>query len=64
MYVCVCPSETLQKEKADREVQWLQELDEEEYEALPEEAKKRIVQQHREKLKQKKVRYWLKERQE
>ena len=49
----------LQKEKADREEQWLQELDEEEYDALPEEEKEHIVQQYREKLKQKKLRYWL-----
>lgn len=47
----------LQKEKADREEQWLQELDEEEYDALPEEEKEHIVQQYREKLKQKKLRY-------
>ncbi|XP_030281249.1 hydrocephalus-inducing protein homolog isoform X1 [Sparus aurata] len=46
----------LQKEKADREEQWLQELDEEEYDALPEEEKEHIVQQHREKLKKKKLR--------
>lgn len=55
----MCPSEALQKEKADREEQWLQELDEEEYDALPEEDKERIVQRHREKLRQKKLRYWL-----
>uniref|UniRef100_A0A3B4VD89 HYDIN axonemal central pair apparatus protein n=1 Tax=Seriola dumerili TaxID=41447 RepID=A0A3B4VD89_SERDU len=42
--------EALQKEKVDREEQWLQELDEEEYDALPEEQKEHITQRHREKL--------------
>ncbi|XP_076588631.1 hydrocephalus-inducing protein homolog [Chaetodon auriga] len=48
--------EALQKEKADREEQWMQELDEEKYDALPEEEKERIVQRYREKLRQKKLR--------
>lgn len=53
----MCPTEALQKEKADREEQWLQELDEEEYDALPEEEKERVVQRYGEKLRQKKLRY-------
>lgn len=57
--VCVCPLEALQKEKVDREEQWLQELDEDEYDALPEEQKERITERHREKLRQQKLRYWL-----
>ncbi|XP_053175951.1 hydrocephalus-inducing protein homolog [Scomber japonicus] len=40
--------EALQKEKADKEKQWLQELDEDEYDALPEEEKERIARRHRE----------------
>ncbi|XP_056273332.1 hydrocephalus-inducing protein homolog [Pseudoliparis swirei] len=35
--------EALPKEKADRQEQWLQQLDDEEYDALPEEEKERIV---------------------
>lgn len=53
--LCVCSSEALQKEKADKEKQWLQELDEDEYDALPEEEKERIARRHREQ----KLRYWL-----
>ncbi|KAM9351908.1 hydrocephalus-inducing protein homolog [Symphorus nematophorus] len=48
--------EALQKEKADREDQWLPHMDDEEYDALPEEQKERIFQQHREKFRQKKLR--------
>ncbi|XP_068458365.1 hydrocephalus-inducing protein homolog isoform X2 [Clinocottus analis] len=48
--------EVQQKEKADREEQWLQELDEEEYDALPEVEQKRIFQQMREKRKQQNLR--------
>ncbi|KAF7656194.1 hypothetical protein LDENG_00045050 [Lucifuga dentata] len=44
------------KELAEKEEQWLQELDEEEYDALPEEKKERIAQQHREQLQQQKLR--------
>ncbi|KAM9351917.1 LOW QUALITY PROTEIN: hydrocephalus-inducing protein homolog [Symphorus nematophorus] len=47
--------EALEEEKADREEEWLLELDDEEYDALPEEQKERIFQQHRGKLKQKKL---------
>lgn len=49
--------EALQKEKADREEQWLQELDEEQYESLPEEQKEYITQQLREKLRHHNFRY-------
>lgn len=38
-------SVALQKEKADREEQWLQEPDENEFDALPEEEKECIIQQ-------------------
>ncbi|XP_075327326.1 hydrocephalus-inducing protein homolog [Odontesthes bonariensis] len=48
--------EALQTERADREERWLQELDEEEYEALPVEEKKRITQRHLETLRQQKLR--------
>ncbi|XP_074533739.1 hydrocephalus-inducing protein homolog [Halichoeres trimaculatus] len=48
--------EALQREKSVREEQWLQELDEEKYDALPEKEKERIDQQQREKLKQPKLR--------
>ncbi|XP_070763174.1 hydrocephalus-inducing protein homolog [Enoplosus armatus] len=48
--------EALQKEKADMEARWLQELDEEEYDALPVEEKERMSQRHREKLRQQKLR--------
>lgn len=58
LYVSVCLTEALQKERAEREEQWLQELDEEEYDALPEEEKERVVQLYRDKLRQKKLRYW------
>lgn len=54
--LCVCVRGSAERETADREEQWLQELDEEEYDALPEEEKEHIVQQHREKLKKKKLR--------
>lgn len=54
----MCPSEALQKETSDRKEQWLQELDEEEYDALPEEDKEQIVRQHTENHRQQKVRYW------
>lgn len=55
----VCLTEALQKERAEKEEQWLQELDEEEYDALPEEEKERVVRLYRDKLRQKKLRYWL-----
>ncbi|XP_028440234.1 hydrocephalus-inducing protein homolog [Perca flavescens] len=48
--------EALQKERADREEQWLQELDDDEYNALPEEAIERIVHRDREKRRQQKRR--------
>ncbi|XP_045894223.1 hydrocephalus-inducing protein homolog [Micropterus dolomieu] len=48
--------EALQKEKADREEQWLQELDGDEYDALPEEVKEHIALRHREKLRLHKLR--------
>ncbi|XP_049928998.1 hydrocephalus-inducing protein homolog isoform X2 [Epinephelus moara] len=48
--------EALQREKVDREEKWLQQLDDEEYDALPEEEKERIVQRHREKHRQQKLR--------
>ncbi|XP_029009061.1 hydrocephalus-inducing protein homolog isoform X2 [Betta splendens] len=48
--------EALQKEKADREEQWLRDLDEEEYDSLPEEQKEHIIQCIREKLQQHKLR--------
>ena len=57
--LCVCPSEALQKEKVTREEQRLQELDEEEYDSLPEEQKERITQRHREKVRLQKLRYSL-----
>ncbi|XP_075998117.1 hydrocephalus-inducing protein homolog [Genypterus blacodes] len=44
------------KELADKEEQWLQELDEDAYDALPEEKKGRIAQQHREQFQQQKLR--------
>lgn len=56
--VCVCVSEALQKEKAAREEQWLQDMDEEEYNALPQEVKERINKKHREEFRQQKFRYW------
>lgn len=55
--VYVCPSEALQKERADREEQWLQELDDDEYNDLPEEEIERIVYRNREKRRQQKLRY-------
>lgn len=55
----MCLTEALQKERAEKEEQWLQELDEEEYDALPEEEKERVVKLYRDKLRQKKLRYWL-----
>lgn len=55
----VCHTEALQKETADREQQWLQELDEEQYESLPEEQKERINQRLREKLRHDNLRYCL-----
>ncbi|KAA8590532.1 hypothetical protein FQN60_014466, partial [Etheostoma spectabile] len=48
--------EALQKERADREEQWLQELDDDEYDALPEEAIEHIVHRDREKRRQQKLR--------
>lgn len=57
MCVCVCVSEALQKEKAAREEQWLQDMDEEEYNALPQEVKERINKKHREEFRQQKFRY-------
>ncbi|XP_037622519.1 hydrocephalus-inducing protein homolog isoform X2 [Sebastes umbrosus] len=48
--------EALQKEKADREDRWVQQLDEEEYDALPEELKERIAQRHRKKRRLQKLR--------
>ncbi|XP_039456431.1 hydrocephalus-inducing protein homolog [Oreochromis aureus] len=48
--------EALQKEKAAREEQWLQEMDEEEYNALPQEVKERINKKHREEFRQQKFR--------
>lgn len=53
----MCPSEALQREKADREMQWLQQLDEEEYDALPEEERERIAWRHKEMLRRQKLRY-------
>ncbi|XP_010776286.1 hydrocephalus-inducing protein homolog [Notothenia coriiceps] len=48
--------EALQKEISDRKEQWLQELDEEEYDALPEEDKEQIARHHIENRRQQKVR--------
>ncbi|XP_025759455.1 hydrocephalus-inducing protein homolog isoform X1 [Oreochromis niloticus] len=48
--------EALQKEKAAREEQWLQEMDEEEYNALPQEVKEHINKKHREEFRQQKFR--------
>ncbi|XP_025999986.1 hydrocephalus-inducing protein-like isoform X2 [Astatotilapia calliptera] len=48
--------EALQKEKAAREEQWLQDMDEEEYNALPQEVKERINKKHREEFRQQKFR--------
>ncbi|XP_069028847.1 hydrocephalus-inducing protein homolog [Embiotoca jacksoni] len=47
--------EALQKERVDREERWLEELDDEEYDALPEEKKKSITQRHTETLRQMKL---------
>ncbi|KAK7891948.1 hypothetical protein WMY93_023911 [Mugilogobius chulae] len=47
--------ECQQREMAENEKQWLQELDEEEYEALPEE-RKSIIAQHRQRLTQDQIR--------
>jgi len=57
MWSCVCPSEALPKEKADRQEQWLQQLDDEEYDALPEEEKERIVHLLRDRCRRQKHRY-------
>ncbi|XP_054864966.1 hydrocephalus-inducing protein homolog [Amphiprion ocellaris] len=46
----------LQKERAAREQQWIQELDEEQYDALSEEEKRSITQRHLDALKQQKLR--------
>lgn len=54
---CVCLSEAIEKEKAAKEVQWLQSLDDDQCHNLPNEVKKNIVQQHVAKLRQKKLRY-------
>lgn len=50
-------SEALQKEKADKEAQWLQSLDDDQSHSLSHEVRKHIIQQHVEKLRQKKLRY-------
>ncbi|CAG5958443.1 unnamed protein product [Menidia menidia] len=50
-------AEALQKERADREERWLQEMDEDQYEALPLEEKERITQHHLESLRQLKLRH-------
>lgn len=44
-----CLSDAQRQAAAENERQWLQDLDEEEYDALPEE-KKHIIQQHRQRL--------------
>lgn len=53
----MCPSEAMEKENADREECRLQELDDDEYDALPDEEKEQIIQEYREKLNQKKRKY-------
>lgn len=55
---CLCLSEAIEKEKAEKEVQWLQSLDDDQCHGLPVDVKKNIVQQHVAKLQQKKLRYW------
>lgn len=61
VYLCLivylCPSEALEKEEAEREETWWQELDDEKYDALPEEKKKNIDQRLRKKERQQKLRY-------
>lgn len=43
--LCVCVRGSAERETADREEQWLQEPDENEFDALPEEEKECIIQQ-------------------
>lgn len=47
----------MRKEKAEKEAQWLQSLDDDQWHGLPHEVKERIIQQSVEKLRQKKLRY-------
>lgn len=54
---CARPSEALQKEEADKEAQWLQSLDDDQSRSLSNEVRTHIIQQHVEKLRQKKLRY-------
>lgn len=56
--LCARLSEAMQKERADKEVQWLQSLDDDQSHSLSNEVRKHIIQQHVEKLRQKKLRYW------
>lgn len=56
--LCACLSEAIHKEEAEKELQWLQSLDDDQCQDLPNEVKKHIIQQHVVKLRQKKLRYW------
>eukprot|EP00066_Takifugu_rubripes_P027985 XP_011617251.1 PREDICTED: hydrocephalus-inducing protein homolog [Takifugu rubripes] len=51
-----CAEEALQKEEADKEAQWLQSLDDDQSRSLSNEVRTHIIQQHVEKLRQKKLR--------
>lgn len=55
--LCLCLLEAIEKEKAEKEVQWLQSLDDDQYHGLPDEIKNNIFQQHATKFQQKKLRY-------
>lgn len=47
----------MRKEKAEEEERWLQSLDDDQWHALPNDVKERIIQQSVEKLRLKKLRY-------
>lgn len=53
-------TEVLQREHAEKEKLRLQEMDEEEYDALPEEEKESIDLRHLVALRERKRRYWMK----
>lgn len=50
-----CPLEARKRETAEKELRWLQSLDDEQFQGLPEQVQKKLVQQHVTKVQQKKL---------
>lgn len=50
-----CPLEARERETAEKELRWLQSLDDEQFHRLPDQVQNKLVQQHVTKVQQKKL---------